>query len=163
MRAISLILLLSLFSSGCYQFLPVEEGVMPDPGQEVRVHLSPAMAFEVASTPIPGVETVEGEVYESEAQSLAVWTSLLHSRFFSFRANGAVLYIPHDHISRLETRRLVPAQTVLAIGTVAAAIVTIFTIADAVSGGGSFTGGGEGGAEGSIFPSFLGTVSLRTR
>ncbi len=164
MRTIWLILL-SLSSSGCYQFFPVDEGVMPDPGQEVRVHLSPARAFEVGSTPVPGVETVEGEVYESEAQSLAVWTSMLHSRFFSFRANGAVLYIPRDHISRLETRRLVPAKTVLAIGAVAAAIVTILTIADAVSGGNSFLGGQEGGADGSIVPSFPfpGTVRVRAR
>ena len=163
MRTIWLILM-SLSSSGCYQFFPVEEGVMPDPGQEVRVHLSPARAFEVGSTPIPGIETVEGEVYEHEAQSLAVWTSMLHSQFgFSFRANGAVLYIPRDHISGLDARRLVPAKTVLAIGTVAAAIVTIFTIADAVSGGGSFLGGQEGGADGSIVSSFPGTVRVRTR
>ena len=162
MRTIWLILL-SLSSSGCYQFFAVEEGVMPDPGKEVRVHLSPTRAFEVGGTPIPGIEMVEGEVYESEAQSLAVWTSMLHSRFFRFRGNGAVLYISRDHISRLETRRLVLAKTVLAIGTVAAAIVTIFTIADAVSGGSSFLGGQEGGADGSIFPSFPGTVRVRTR
>ncbi len=163
MRAIWLILL-SLSSSACYQFFPVEEGVMPDPGQEVRVHLSPARAFEVGSMPIPGIETVEGEVYENDAQSLAVWTSLLRSQFgFSFPANGAVLYIPRDHISRLEARRLAPAKTVLAIGASAAALVTIYGIADAVAGGGSFTGGGEGGADASVFPSFPGTVRLRTR
>ena len=127
------------------------------------MHLSPAMAFEVASTPIPGVETVEGQVYENDAQSLAVWTSMLRSRFFSFRGNGAVLYISRDHISSLETRRLVVAKTVLAIGTVAAAIVTIVGLADAISGGSSFLGGQEGGADGSIFPSFPGTVRVRTR
>ncbi len=163
MRAISLILLLSLSSSACYQFFPVDEGVMPDPGQEVRVHLSPVMAFEVASTPVPGIETVEGEVYESEAQSLAVWTSSLHSRFFVFQANGAVLYIPRDRISRLDVRRLVIAKTVLAIGASAGAILTIFGIADAVAGGSSSAGAGEGGADASIFPSFPGTVRLRTR
>ena len=118
---------------------------MPDPRQEVRVHLSPATAFEVGSTAIPGVEIVEGEVYESDAQSLAVWTSLLRSRFgFDYRPDVAVLYIPRDHISRLEERRLAPAKTVLAIGAGAVVVVTIFELARAVGGGGSLLGEGDG-------------------
>ncbi len=136
LRAISLILMLSMFSSACYQYVRVEEGVMPAPGREVRVHLSPTREFEVGTTPVPGVETVEGSVYESEAQSLAVWTSMLRTQFgFSFRANGAVLYIPRDHITRLDERRHVPGKTILAIGAGVVAVVGIFGLATAVSGG----------------------------
>jgi hypothetical protein len=130
-----------MFSSACYQYVRVEEGVMPAPGREVRVHLSPTREFEVATTPVPGVEIVEGSVYESEAQSLAVWTSMLRSQFgFSFRANGAVLYVPRDHIDRLYERRHVPGKTVLAIGAGVVALLGIFGLAHALAGGGSLPG-----------------------
>ncbi len=106
-----------LFSFGaCYEYVPVEN-VAPEPGSEIRAHLSPTQDFDAGTITVRDVARVDGIVYETTDSSVAVWTSWLYSTYGSrFRSGSAVYYLPRHQVANLEVRRLQPARSAIGIG-----------------------------------------------
>jgi len=133
-RLMSVLLMSSTVA--CYSYVPVGN-VAPEPGKEVRAHLSPARDFPIGELTVRDVTEMEGTVFRATADTLVVWTDWLHSMLGTrYGANGSVYYVPRTEVPRLEVRRLHPAKTILALGIVVGAGISVFTFAVDNGGGG---------------------------
>jgi hypothetical protein len=134
-RLLSVALMGSTFA--CYSYAPVGEAAVPETGKEVRAHLSPARDFPVGELTVRDVTEVEGTVFRATSDTLALWTEWLHSQLGNrFGTNGNVYYVPRSQVPRLEVRRLHPAKTIVALGIVVGAGLSVFTFAADIGGGG---------------------------
>ena len=101
---------------GCYTYVPVT-GDLPPSGKEVRAHLRPARSFGVGEITVESVTRVEGIMYISAADTIAVWSNWFYTAFGTrFFGSNAVVYIPRSEIPQLDVRKLHPARTVAALG-----------------------------------------------
>ena len=133
-RLVSVVLICS--TAACYSYVPVGD-VSPEPGKEVRAHLSPARDFPIGELTVRDVTEVEGTVFRASQDTLVVWTDWLHSMLGTrYGAHGNVYYVPRTEVPRLEVRRLHPAKTILALGIVVGAGISVFTFAVDTGGGG---------------------------
>ena len=140
-RFLSVAMLFSL--AACYEYVPIGSAV-PEPGQEVRAHLSPVQDFDVGTLTIRDVTHVDGIVYASTADSVALWSTWLYSILGTrFDSRQAVYYLPKDQVAMLEERRLHPARSVIGVGLGVGILAVVANfLADA---GGSPGSGGKGG------------------
>ncbi len=102
--------------SACYVYVPIGSAI-PESGEEIRAHLSPARDFDVGTVTVRDVARIDGIVYETTDSSVAVWTSWLYSAYGSrFGSQHAVYYLPRHQVANLEVRRLQPARSAIGIG-----------------------------------------------
>jgi hypothetical protein len=114
MKTLALALAVST-SLGCYTYRPLGEAV-PEPGEEVRAHLTPTQSFDIGEITIDGVSRIEGTVYRASSDTLAVWGQWLYSQFGArYDPRGAVFFVDRGMVPMVETRRLQPARTVVAV------------------------------------------------
>ena len=131
-----------LVLGGCYNYVPVN-GDPPPSGKEVRAYLRPARSFGVGEITVQDVTRVEGIMYISAADTIAVWSNWFYTamgtRFFG---SNAVVYIPRAEIPQFEVRKLHPVRTVAALGVTAALGVGFFNLlSNPVAEGNTSTGG----------------------
>ena len=133
-----------LFSFGaCYVYVPVENGA-PDPGSEIRAHLSPTQDFDVGTVTVHDVARVDGIVYGVAGDSVAVWSSWLYSTYGTrFDTRRAVYYLPREQVATLEQRRLQPLRSVVAVGIGVGIMTSLFSFSTD-GGAGRGTGGRPG-------------------
>ena len=124
----TLIALSILALSGCYTYVPVN-GDPPPSGKEVRAYLRPARSFGVGEITVQDVTRVEGIMYISAADTIAVWSNWFYTamgtRFFG---SNAVVYIPRTEIPQFEVRKLHPVRTVGALGVATVLGVGFFNL-----------------------------------
>ena len=140
MRTKILILILAVTSSGCYQYFPVADAApLPEPGAEVRAQLASPQPVELGTMTIHDISIVEGDVYRTEGDTLAVFSRRIFSAYgFRQFTNGAVFYFDRSQFGRLEQRKLVPWRSGIAAGAAAAGVVAaMYFLLD-------FGGGAEG-------------------
>ncbi len=130
--------------SGCFTYVPVESAV-PEPGQEVRVHLSPSLDVDVGAVIVRDVTMMEGALYRVTSDTLAVWTQWIHSLGGSrYYANGQVHVMDRKNVPRLEVRQLHAGRTILATVLTLGVGAGVFAFtADLGAEGGGEGGGGS--------------------
>jgi len=131
MRSVlSLALLFSV--NACYVYVPVAD-TMPEPGVEIRAHLSPNQDFDLGSLTVRDVIRVDGIVYASSPDTVAVFSNWLHQTFGRrFDSRRAVYYLPRDELGMLEERRFHPLRSVVGVALSVGAFASIYTfLADA--------------------------------
>ena len=136
-----------LFSFGaCYVYVPVESAA-PEPGSEIRAHLSPTQDFDVGTVTVRDVARVDGIVYGVAGDSVAVWSSWLYSTYGTrFDSRRAVYYLPREQMATLEQRRLHPLRSAVAVGIGVGIMTSLLNFATD-GGAGRGTGGGPGPIE----------------
>ena len=142
MRSVlSLALLFSV--NACYVYVPVVD-TMPAPGKDIRAYLSPHQDFDVGRLTVRDVERIDGIVYTSSADTVAVFSNWLHQTFGRrFDSRRAVYYLTRDELGLVEERRFHPLRSVVGLGVAVVAFASVFTfVADAGGDPGS-DGGGE--------------------
>ena len=140
MRSVlSLALLFSV--NACYVYVPVE--TMPAPGKEIRAYLSPHRDFDVGSVTVRDVERIDGIVYTSSGDTVAVFSNWLHQTFGRrFDSRRAVYYLTRDELGLVEERRFHPLRSVVGVGVGVVVFASVFTfVAD--PGGGQGSGDGQ--------------------
>jgi hypothetical protein len=130
--------------TGCYAYVPAGERTAGE-GEEVRVHLTPSGASDLAREIGPRMASVDGRIIQSSSDSgLTLSVSQLRSVRGEPSAwqGDAPLVIPRSAIAALEHRRLARRRTVVAstAATVALAAIGVLAVRGADRGGG--TGGG---------------------
>ncbi|MCZ6918507.1 MAG: hypothetical protein O7I93_17160 [Gemmatimonadetes bacterium] len=135
-----------LSQAGCYQYVPLADTApLPEAGSEIKLQFSSPQAMELGSMTVHDVSEIEGEVFEIEGDTMAVFSRWLRSAFGpKYATDGAVFYVPRSHTSRLEQRRFIPVKTGLAVGVAVVATVAIFKAAQKLGGG---SNPGENGGE----------------
>lgn len=125
MRNTSVILTLALIASGCYQYFPIQEAApLPEPGAEIRAQLAAPEALELGSVTIHDVSRLEGDVYQSEGDTLAIFSRRIYSAYgFRQYTNGAVFYFDRSQFGRLEERRFLPLRTAIAASAITTGVV----------------------------------------
>jgi len=132
-RTTNLILVLAVSSSACYQYSQVEDAApLPEPGAEVRAQLATPQSLELGSLTIGDVSRIEGDVYQSEGDTLSIFSRRVFSAYGAGHyTNGAVFYFDRSQFGLLEQRSFVPVKSGIAIGVVAAGVVAaVFLIAE---------------------------------
>ena len=142
MRSVlSLALLFSV--NACYVYVPMGD-TMPEPGKEIRAHLSPHQDFDVGSITVRDVERIDGIVYTSSADTVAVFSDWLYKTLGRrFDSRRAVYYLTKDELGIVEERRFHPVRSVFAIGVGVAAFASVFTFVADAGGDPGPDGGGE--------------------
>ena len=141
MRNTGLLLMVTLVSNGCYQFLPVDDSApLPEPGAEVRFQLQSPQALDLGTMTLSDVASVQGYVRQSQDDALSVFSSDLRTAYgFRQRTNGAVFDFDRSQFRTLEMRELIPWKTGVAAGTALIGMAAFWYFA-ADLGGGSDTG-----------------------
>ena len=131
-----------LAATACYQYFPVDgETPLPETGDEVKVQLESPTSLDVGSISIHDVTAVEGHVYRSNADTLAMFSRLVRTAYGAEHfTNGAVFYFIRDDFRQLDVRRFVPTKTAIAAGATVAGVLIGYEVALRNSGGGG-TGG----------------------
>lgn len=145
MRSVlSLALLFSV--NACYVYVPVGD-TMPAPGKEIRAYLSPHQDFDVGSVTVRDVERIDGIVYTSSADTVAVFSNWLHQTFGRrFDSRRAVYYLTRDELGVLEERRIHPLRSAVSVVLGVGVFASVFTfVADA--GGEQNDSGNKGDAQ----------------
>jgi hypothetical protein len=133
---------IALFGSACYRYVPLAEPAAPK-GEEVRVHLSPTGAADLASEIGPRMASIEARVLDVGADSSL---TLAVSQLRSMRGEpvawqgDAPVVVPRAAVASVEHRRLARGRTLAASTGAAAALAAIGAIA-VRSGKGSGRGG----------------------
>lgn len=115
MRTKLLIATAAFVSAGCYQYFPVDDTApLPETGAEVRIQLESPQSLELGTMTLNDVSTVEGHIYESESDTLSIFSSKLRT-FYGFRqySNGAVFYFDRSQFRSLEQRKMVVWKTAI--------------------------------------------------
>ena len=143
MRSLLAVALL-LSVNACYIYVPMDDGTMPAPGKEIRAYLSPHQDIDVGRVTVRDVERIDGIVYTSSADTVAVFSNWLHQTFGRrFDSRRAVYYLTRDELGMVEERRFHPLRSVVGLGIGVAAFASVFTFVADV-GGGPDDSGGEG-------------------
>jgi hypothetical protein len=133
---------LLLVATACYAYVPVGRLSVGE-GEEVRVHLSPSGASDIAREIGPRMASVDGRVVKlNPDSSLTLAVTQLRSMRGDQEAwqGDAPLLIPRSAIASIEYRRLARGRTIAASTGAAAALIAIGVYA-VRSGKGSGTGG----------------------
>ena len=118
--------------NACYVYVPVGD-TMPAPGKEIRAYLSPHQDFDVGSVTVRDVERIDGIVYTSSADTVAVFSNWLHQTFGRrFDSRRAVYYLTRDELGVLEERRIHPLRSAVSVVLGVGVFASVFTfVADA--------------------------------
>jgi len=144
MRNASFSLVVLLFTSACYQFLPVENSApLPAAETEIRIELNTPQSLNWGTLTLSDVVALEGHVRDSRADTLSLFSSELRTaRGLKQRTDGAVFFFDRSQFETIEQRKLMPAQTGAVAGAAAAGIVLFWYFAADLGRGDS-----EGGPE----------------
>lgn len=112
----------------------------PKAGSEIRVQMSPPADFQVGEVTIHDVSAVEGNVYQANGDTVALWSQWLHSRVGKYGGGGAVLFIPRSAMRVLEERRLDAPKTAVGLGVTGAVVVLFFELIRRTTGSGGTVG-----------------------
>ena len=131
-------LLLFVFSTACYQYVPIDDTApLPEMGRGVRVRLNEPQSLELGSVTVHDISVLEGEVFQNDGDTMSLYSRMIQ------HTNGAVFYFERSDLNRVEQRQLIPWKTGVAVGLgVAAIAVTAVFVFDL--GGGDERNGGEG-------------------
>ena len=147
-----------LSQAGCYQYVRLADTApLPEAGTEIRLEFSPPQAMDLGGMTVHDVSVIEGEVFEINGDTVAVFSQWLQSAFgHRYAANGAVFYVPRSHTKQVEQRQFMLVKTGVAVGVTVAATVAIFKLASQL-GAGSNPDGSNGRDEFRIvFPLSIG-------
>jgi hypothetical protein len=140
-RAIAVLLLLTLPLSGCYGYVPYRPGLALQSPQRVRVHLSVPQDVRLTDVTANNVTLLDGEVVSAGADTLVVSTNFVTSASGMEQLGGGVTTrIPRSAIGSLEVRRFDKTRTAGLVG-----IIVALTGITAGLMTGSATGSGSGG------------------
>jgi hypothetical protein len=141
-RTTPLLLMVTLVSNACYQFMPVDASApLPEAGAEVRFQLQSPQALDLGTLTLSDVASVQGHVRQSHADTLSLFSSDLRTAYgFRQRTDGAVFYFDRSQFRTLEQRELVPWKTGVAAGTAIIGMAAFWYFAIEL-GGGSESGG----------------------
>lgn len=138
---------LALLVTGCYTYQPVETGP-PDAGTEVRVGLGEPAADELARRTGREVDTLEGRVVRSSADSFAVSVSPLAPRGYDpYGLRRDTLAFALSDVQGVERQELDTGKTLLLVGGAVAGAALLFTLMLEGEGGGVPNGGGGNQAD----------------
>ena len=132
-----------LLATGCYSYVPLAAPV-PRQSDDVRVHLTPSGAVDLAREIGPRMSAVDGRVIElGPDSSLTLAVSQLRSMSGEQVAwqGDAPLVIPRSATASVERRQLARGRTVAASTGATAALAAIGVLAVRSAGKGSRTGG----------------------
>ena len=141
MRTKSLLLMVFLFSSACYQFMPLDQSApLPEAGAEVRFELQSPQSLDLGTVTLNDVMSVQGHVRQSQGDTLSLFSSDLRTAYgFRQRTDGAVFYFDRSQFRTLERRELIPWKTAVTAGTAIIGLAAFWYFA-ADLGGGSESG-----------------------
>jgi hypothetical protein len=134
---------IALLASACYSYVP-HAAPLALHGEEVRVHLSPAGAADLAREIGPRMASIDARIIEVGPDSSL---TLAVSQVRSMRGEpvawqgDAPLVVPRSAIASMERRQLARGRTVVASTGAAAALAAIGVFAVRRGGKGSGTGG----------------------
>lgn len=112
-RRVSAPIAATLLISGCFQYVPVSDGVIPEPGVDIRATLSPPRDFNLGTVTLNEVTTVEGYLVDSNPDSLGLWVKWFKPRGEErYYGNNVGYYIPRANVAQLEVWRPSPKRTV---------------------------------------------------
>jgi len=133
-----------LFSSACYQFVPVDDSApLPAAEEEIRIQLQSPQSLDLGTMSISDVASVQGHVRQSQGDTLSLFSSDLRTAYgFRQRTEGAVFYFDRSQFRTLERRVLVPWKTGVAAGTAVIGMAAFWYFAVDLGGGGE-SGGTE--------------------
>ena len=148
MRKTRLTLALVVTTAACYQYFTVPEAVpLPEPGTDVRAQLSPPQSLNLGTMTIHEVSTVEGDVYRSLGDTIALFSRMLRTSYgYRHHTDGAVFYFDRGQFRRLEKRRMEPVKTAIAAGIAGVGVFVVYEVAMRY-GGGSGDQGPPGGGD----------------
>lgn len=136
--------LLAIVSAGCYRYVPLEEGVTPRPGDEVRVYVPE----EGSASDADGDEAggVRGLVVQGPPDSLFLSVRVPPARAGTFdRDLREMRRFAYPDIRRIERPELDPFRTgVLVVGGLGVLAGFMAIVLSADSSGGAGDGGGGG-------------------
>lgn len=129
--------LLTLSQLGCYRFSVIPpDAPPPEPGREVRLHLGALRSLNLGSVTVHDISVIEGEVYETPVDTIAVFTRWLHTAFAGkYAGNGAVFFVPRSEIRQIEERHILPLETGLVTVAVVGGTVGFFQALLTLGGG----------------------------
>ncbi len=144
MRIKTLALMLAVSTAACYQYYAVPDlAPLPKRGAEIRAQLSPPVSLDLGTVTVHDVSTVEGNVFNSHEDTLAVYARLLLSYDGSRHpTGGAVINFRRSELRQLETQRLSPVRTGIAAGVFGAGVFAIYELIQSARPAET---GGEGG------------------
>ncbi len=159
-RTTNSILALALISSGCAQYVHVGDSTpLPDHGTEVRIELAPPQTLELGSTTVHDVTRIEGNVFESEGDSLALYSERVFSAYgHNQYTNGAVFYFDRSQFGRLEERRIMPVRSGITAGAIAVGALAALYLAIELGGGAEGPGSKDAPQFDRVIPIPIGTI-----
>jgi hypothetical protein len=132
-----------VLATGCYSYVPLAEPVAPE-GDDVRVHLTPSGAADLASQIGPRMASMDGRAIRFHPDS---GLTLAVSQLKSMRGDpvpwqgDAPVVVPRSAIASVERRQLARTRTVAASTGATVALAAIGVVAVRRAGKGSGTGG----------------------
>lgn len=117
---------------GCYSYVPAPTGMLPAPGQRVRVNLTPEGTTDLARYLGPNVTAAEGTLTETRpADTLVVAVDYvrLSNGLAQQWAGEGVVFFPGQYRASLETRALQKRRSVVAGVALGIALVTTAIVA----------------------------------
>jgi hypothetical protein len=128
----------AVLAGGCFAYRAAEPAAV-QPGQTIRVTLTPSGTQEVTQQVGPRVESLDGRVIAARDSALAVSvTQLTRARAGEEFWPGDSVIVPVRGVSTVEVRRLDRKRSALAVGGTLAAI---FVLRRVVREAGLFGGG----------------------
>jgi hypothetical protein len=128
----------AVLAASCFAYRAAEPGAV-EPGQTVRVTLTPSGTQELTQQVGPRVESLDGRVIATRDSTLAVSvTQLTRARAGEEFWPGDSVMVPVRGVSGVEVRRLDRKRSALAVGGTLAAI---FVLRRVVREAGLFGGG----------------------
>jgi hypothetical protein len=139
---------LALLLQGCYQTLPLQQGVPPG-AETVQLVLNDEGRVEVASMLGSAVDKVEGIVTGQNAQSYTLSVSrVMQLNGNTSKWSGEKVTVAKNGVDGYQVYRLNKKRTVmLVIAIVVGAVVVFTSLSLAGSGGTTQTGGQPGGGQ----------------
>ncbi|MFQ6045240.1 MAG: hypothetical protein ACE5PT_02640 [Gemmatimonadales bacterium] len=136
-RSALLVVLLSGSVGGCYRYSVMPpDAPPPEPGREVRLHFGSLHSLNMGTVTVHDISTIEGEVYETPSDTVAVFTRWLHTAYAGKHAgNGAVFYVPRSDIRQIEERHILPLQTGLVAAAAVGGTLGLFQVLLTLGGG----------------------------
>ena len=152
-RSTKLIVLLALTTTGCFEYAHVEDAApLPEPGKQVRVQLAAPQRLELGSVTVNDVSRIEGDVYQSDGDTLAIFSRKIFSSYGgSHFTNGAVFYFNRSEFGRLEQRKVLPVATGIAASAATVGIVAATYLAIELGGGGEGPGSRDAPEQSRVF------------
>jgi hypothetical protein len=105
-----------VYLAGCFHYVPVDAGLTPATGTDVRVTLTNPEPFNLGEVTVNSVSLVEGTVVETSTDSLGMWVKWLHPAVGDkVDANRAAFNVPRGNLTRLEEWKVSRKATLVAV------------------------------------------------